>query len=711
MRSPLIAFGCLAVVCLVGSLELRAQTADTRASLIARAQVWTPTDVGAMDVRRGPRGDGAFAPGTTIRCDYKEQPLNGRSPKFACATPSGDDLKVKHGEANGEVHGEVAATRLLWALGFGADRMYPVRVVCRGCPDSIGVATARPNERLVDPAVVERKMPGRELTLGDQAGWSWLELDLIDEEAGGAAKEQRDALKLLAVFLQHTDSKPEQQRLVCVGEGDDAKDGAPCERPFMLINDVGLTFGRASLANLNLTSSVNLPGWAQTPVWKEGAACAGNLPRSFTGTLKDPVISEDGRRFLADRLMQLSDVQIRTLFEAARVDVRSVDVRRPGPVDVRRPGLAFQTRRDEQPDRDPSIDDWVRTFKTKRMDIVDRRCDVAWPGGIATLFGSGPIRWLQARSSSTLTASMNGISLFGYTRAYMAIAVALAFLVNLRAGAALLLLIALNGVLTDGVKVLVSSPRPDAVDTAVQALSVIETLGESFRSGSATPSVDADDAYGFPSGHVSAATVFFFGLVFLFRWQWAWVATAVWIPLMALSRLYLGRNFLGDTLGGVAVGIIVVAIGYLALTLARLSNPKLAANAAGRALVASGTFAMLALMFGIPAPYDAGRFLGLAAGVMLLVGNPTYVGAGFSRTGRTVDTAPVRVRVARLTLAALLFAAAWWGTYAALEAVDMLNTPAGALLAGAIPALLLLPGPLYAEHVLGGLSRKLPVHA
>ena len=43
--------------------------------------------------------------------------------------------------------------------------------------------------------------------------------------------------------------------------------------------------------------------------------CVGNLPKSFTGTLKDPVISEEGRAFLANLLRQLSDAQIRALFE------------------------------------------------------------------------------------------------------------------------------------------------------------------------------------------------------------------------------------------------------------------------------------------------------------------------------------------------------------------------------------------------------------
>jgi hypothetical protein len=73
----------------------------------------------------------------------------------------------------------------------------------------------------------------------------WKELDEVDGAAGGAPRAHRDALKLLAVFLQHSDNKAEQQRLVCLGAKEAAAEGA-CARPFMMINDLGLTFGRAT---------------------------------------------------------------------------------------------------------------------------------------------------------------------------------------------------------------------------------------------------------------------------------------------------------------------------------------------------------------------------------------------------------------------------------------------------------------------------------
>ena len=323
--------------------------ADARAATIARAKVWAKTDVKSMNLRTGPRGPGAFAPGATVECDYRSKELSGNSPKFACAIGKDDEVKVKFGGSNAEVYGEVAATRLLWAIGFTADRMYPVRVVCRGCPRELGGLQRVDGTQLFDPAVIERKTEGHDVA--DEA-WAWGELDAVDHARGGASLAERDALRLAAVFLQHTDTKPEQQRVICLVAlaADDT-----CARPVMMINDLGLTFGRAGWANDNGTAGANLVAWSRVPVWKGETGCVGNLPRSLTGTLEDPVISEAGRKLLASLLLELSDRQIRDLFEVARFDLRP---REPG-----RGRSGF-----------PAIDEWVDAFKQRRQQIVDRRC-------------------------------------------------------------------------------------------------------------------------------------------------------------------------------------------------------------------------------------------------------------------------------------------------------------------------------------------------
>lgn len=331
-----------------GSIVLGAGPGSERMDAIRRAHVWKSTKVSAMDLKAGPTGPGAFAPGATIRCTHVDKKMSGRSPKFTCVIPPDDELKVKYGPDNGEVYAEVAASRLLWALGFGADHMYPVQVVCKGCPPEI-VGT--------EVSAVERKMPGREIESDIETGWAWRELDLVDPEKGGAPLAHRDALKLIAVFLQHTDSKASQQRLACLdpeepAKNEHAKDEAgdgECKDTFMFMQDLGLTFGRASKSN-GAGTSASLAEWAATPIWKDPERCIANMRKSMTGTLKDPEISEEGRKFLAGLLAQLSDRQIRDLFETARFDRR----------------LA--------PNEKPSVDKWVDTFKKKRSEIAGHTC-------------------------------------------------------------------------------------------------------------------------------------------------------------------------------------------------------------------------------------------------------------------------------------------------------------------------------------------------
>jgi hypothetical protein len=312
-----------------------------RLDAIRRGHVWTPTNVAAMDIRTGPTGPGAFAPGALVSCDYIDEKSTGNSPKFSCLIPPEDKVRVKFGTTNGEVFAEVAASRLFWALGFGAERNYPVRVECRGCPASIVGS---------DFGTIQRRFPGQDIQTRSMYGWSWDELDEIDPGAPASERAARSALKLLAAFVQHTDSKTEQQRILCPG------DGSPkgCQKPFLMIHDLGQTFGVASLFNRDKVSSVNLGEWADVPVWKDPAHCVARLTQSQTGTLSDPIISEAGRKFLADLMAQLTDAQIHDLFDVARFPQRNEGTK--GSADA------------------ATVDQWVGTFKVKRAEIVDHAC-------------------------------------------------------------------------------------------------------------------------------------------------------------------------------------------------------------------------------------------------------------------------------------------------------------------------------------------------
>src|SRR5438552_4736920 len=108
---------------------------DERVEFFRDAQVWTPATVGELDLRMGPQRKDAFMPDEVVDCQFVETKPEGSSKKFHCKLADGDVVKVRYGTDNGEVEGSVLASRLLWALGFGSDAAYPVRVVCHGCSD------------------------------------------------------------------------------------------------------------------------------------------------------------------------------------------------------------------------------------------------------------------------------------------------------------------------------------------------------------------------------------------------------------------------------------------------------------------------------------------------------------------------------------------------------------------------------------------------
>jgi hypothetical protein len=187
-------------------------------------------------------------------------------------------------------------------------------------------------------------------------GWAFPELDKIGSTSGGATRAQLDALKLLAVFIQHSDSKPGQQEIVCQ-EGrtrKDAKGNETCAEAWLVIKDLGGSFGKATKLN---SSKMNLEDWDGAGIWKDAKKCVADMPRSFTGSLEDPVISEAGRRFLATQLARLSNRQIRDLFTVSNVVKRGEEI----------DGAGGKKRK-------VTVDDWVRVFVRKRSEIAAARC-------------------------------------------------------------------------------------------------------------------------------------------------------------------------------------------------------------------------------------------------------------------------------------------------------------------------------------------------
>jgi len=259
-----------------------------------------------------------------LTCRFLAEAPTGTSAKFDCVLPSGEVVKVKYGR-NPEVAAEVAATRLVEALGFAADRMtIAPRVRCDGCPrfpffamrllQFTGLRTRYPphgsDEGYSDFewVAIERKFPAAAIETIDVKGWAWWELKHVDPRIG-TPREDLDALRLLAVFLAHWDNKAENQRLVCLDEP--AALDRPCLRPLAMMQDLGATFG---------PSKLNLHRWHDMPVWADRASCTVSMRHLPWGgaTFPDAQISEAGRAHLARRLMAITNDDVRALFQAAR---------------------------------------------------------------------------------------------------------------------------------------------------------------------------------------------------------------------------------------------------------------------------------------------------------------------------------------------------------------------------------------------------------
>jgi hypothetical protein len=335
---------------------------------LRRAKVWLEPAVPIEEARLGenPAGDVTFARDEQVVCSFKPDFTSGSTPKFECERPNGKKIKVKYGRENEEIYAEVAASRLLAALGFPADRMYVVeRIRCFGCPSdpfnglqclneggSVESCFAKIDyDQYVDfdYAIIERRLEGEKLETKKVRGWGWDELSKIDASAGGASRAEVDALRLLAVFLAHWDNKPKNQRLLCVGEDSPDEGELPdCDRPIAMVQDLGATFGPFKF---------DVNGWEESPVWKDAAACTVSMRHLPYGgsSFPDTQISEEGRAFLASRLAKLSTQQIRELFEGAR----ATRIGNTGNIKTKSTGGT-------------GVDRWVGVFQNKVRAIVER---------------------------------------------------------------------------------------------------------------------------------------------------------------------------------------------------------------------------------------------------------------------------------------------------------------------------------------------------
>lgn len=279
------------------------------------------------------------------------------------------------------------------------------------------------------------------------------------------------------------------------------------------------------------------------------------------------------------------------------------------------------------------------------------------------MFQTDLIIWLQSFESPALNWLMITVSDLGYSIVYGILMTIVIFGFRLKQSLSVVVAASIVGVLTFSLKNSIRFPRPSQVDVKVEEPGQVQ-INPLVENGGATrfwvlPSQEALDAvaaqpnwsYGLPSGHVSAATAFFLGIAFFFRSKGLFVFSAIWVPLMALSRMYLGRHFLADVLGGVLVGVAGVALA------AWLLRPLISSGYKSPKLKSLLPFACIAVPLAAIAPFvplihneNAGRLLGLLALFVYLVktGFPSDTGKFWQRVLRVLVVAVLAFMIDRL---------------------------------------------------------------
>lgn len=361
------------IVCLPVSAQEKVEhcfTAEARAEAERSAKVWQEPDPGydpvlGLNPTKGTRpgalpvdSKGLAMP---IKCVANKDLSkgSGTTPKFHCSIPGVVDedgelirYKVKphfKGQSkekrNGEIYGEFLSSRFSKALGFFADDEWVADVTCPDCEKSLTSSFQGASFEPFQPAA------GIELALG-----KGIDVKCNDKDAGaigeslgnllqgGTPRAEIDALKLWLAFIDHGDTKTDNQKFSCLDSVKNADGTRTCKpgQAVYYVSDMGSTFGYHSSSE----KKARLDAWkGKDPIKVSGGSCT-----TTAKSVGDANISEAGRQLLATGLQRLLDAEksggtITKVFAASR-----------------------------NQERDQSPEAWTAEFERKAKTIINARC-------------------------------------------------------------------------------------------------------------------------------------------------------------------------------------------------------------------------------------------------------------------------------------------------------------------------------------------------
>ncbi|MBA2733152.1 MAG: hypothetical protein H0U54_09720 [Acidobacteria bacterium] len=163
-------------------------------------------------------------------------------------------------------------------------------------------------------------------------------------QQNGAPRAEVDAFKLWLAFIDHGDTKTDNQKFACLDSEKNADGTRTCKpgQAVYYVSDMGSTWGYSSSSE----NKARLKGWSgKDPIKVSGGRCT-----TTAKSVGDAGISESGRKLLADGLQRLLDA------EKSNGTITKV----------------FRASRNQERDQSPEA--WTAEFVRKARTIIDARC-------------------------------------------------------------------------------------------------------------------------------------------------------------------------------------------------------------------------------------------------------------------------------------------------------------------------------------------------
>ncbi len=305
------------------------------------------------------------------------------------------------------------------------------------------------------------------------------------------------------------------------------------------------------------------------------------------------------------------------------------------------------------------------------------------------MFQTEPILFLQSFSNDFTDFFFIAITRLGDPETAFFVLGAVLFGTDLRKGFVLVHMVTWAAVATIWAKDFFALPRPFHIDAGVRAIGK-DLAPTPFKGAGAEAFWQLPDKtaiefarwyfgsrFGFPSGHTSGAVSLYGGLAMLFPRKPVILACGLVMLLVPFSRLYLGRHFIADVLGGYLLGAACVFVIYAVMVKLPAMHQVLV-PAGKRPWLKPGKFFLPAYLFGLPllailvapgrAAYPA-LLLGLNLGFYIVLAR-----------GLPDDGGPVLRRIMRVCISALVFLMARYVFDQAVRLLPRPHPPAATLL-------------------------------